>query len=278
MSEATGAAAAQPVPLPPQGVRWVGTSWKMTKTRAEGLAWARGLVDGLVERGLGPGAGASGVAAAAPQVFVVPPTTALAEVAGLLREHAPEVLVGAQDAHWEDAGAWTGEVSVPQVADAGARLVELGHSERREHFGDSDHRVALKVRAALRHGLVPLLCVGEPTAVRTGGGHVEHVVRQVRQVVDTLPDEQAARVVVAYEPVWAIGSAGRPARPEEVAEVVEPLVAEVGGRVAGVLFGGSVDQAGAPDLLAVPGVDGLFVGRAAWDVDGFLALLDLVRA
>ncbi|MEJ5943745.1 triose-phosphate isomerase [Pseudokineococcus basanitobsidens] len=274
-ADAAGAARARPVPLPPRGTPWVGTSWKMTKTRAQGLAWARGLTDGLAARGRGPGDVAG---PAAPQVFCVPPATALAEVSALLAGRAPHVLVGAQDAHWEDAGAWTGELSVPQVADAGARLVEVGHSERREHFGDTDARVALKVRAVLRHGLVPLLCVGEPAAVRSGGGHVEHVLDQVRRCVGTLPDEEAARVVVAYEPVWAIGSSGRPARPAEVAEVVEPLVADAGGRVAAVLFGGSVDAAGAPDLLSVPGVDGLFVGRAAWDVTGFLGLLDLVGA
>jgi len=268
---ATGAAP-QPAPLPPRGTRWVGTSWKMTKTRAEGLAWARAVAAGLAERGAGAPGGGS------PQVFVVPPATALAEVSGLLAQEAPHVLVGAQDAHWEDAGAWTGEVSVPQVADAGARLVEIGHSERREHFGDDDARVALKVRAALRHGLVPLLCVGETAAVRSAGGSVEHVLAQVHAVVDALDGADAARVVVAYEPVWAIGSSGRPARPEEVAEVVEPLVADLGDRLAGVLFGGSVDAGGAPDLLGVPGVDGLFVGRAAWEAEGFLRLVDLVAA
>jgi len=249
----------------------------MTKTRAEGLGWAREVAAGLAERGAGP-PGAPSPGGGSPQVFVVPPATALAEVSGLLAQEAPHVLVGAQDAHWEDAGAWTGEVSVPQVADAGARLVEIGHSERREHFGDTDARVALKVRAALRHGLVPLLCVGETAAVRSAGGSVEHVLGQVHAVVDGLDGADAARVVVAYEPVWAIGASGRPARPEEVAEVVEPLVADVGDRVAGLLFGGSVDVGGAPDLLGVPGVDGLFVGRAAWEAGGFLRLVDLVAA
>ncbi|WP_298805818.1 triose-phosphate isomerase [uncultured Pseudokineococcus sp.] len=271
--DATDRTTAPAVPVPPRGTRWVGTSWKMTKTRAEGLAWARGLVDGLAARGRAADAAA---APGAPQVFVVPPATALPEVSTLLAERAPHVLVGAQDAHWEDAGAWTGELSVPQVADAGARLVEVGHSERREHFGDTDERVALKVRAVLRHGLVPLLCVGETTAVRSSGRHAAHVADQVRSALDALEPSAAARVVVAYEPVWAIGAGGRRAEPEEVAEVVEPLVAELGDRVAGVLFGGSVDVGGAPDLLSVPGVDGLFVGRAAWDVEGFLRLVDVV--
>ncbi|WP_299036066.1 triose-phosphate isomerase [uncultured Pseudokineococcus sp.] len=281
------APALQQVSLPPRGTRWIGTSWKMTKTRAEGLAWARTVAAGLAERGAGAPGGPGGPGGpqdggspggSSPQVFVVPPATALAEVSALLAREAPHVLVGAQDAHWEDAGAWTGELSVPQVADAGAQLVEIGHSERREHFGDTDARVALKVRAALRHGLVPLLCVGESAAVRSVGGSVDHVLEQVRLVVDGLDAADAARVVLAYEPVWAIGASGRPARPEEVAEVVEPLVADVGDRVAGVLFGGSVDADGAPDLLRVPGVDGLFVGRAAWEADGFLRLVSLVAA
>ena len=247
--------------------RWVGTSWKMTKTRAEGVAWARALVEASAARSW------DGV-----QPFVVPPATAIAEVAAELAAGpgTRHVLVGAQDAHWEDAGAWTGELSVPQVADAGARLVEIGHSERREHFAETDERVGWKVRAALRHGLVPLVCVGETADLREAGRSEEHVLGQVRAALDGVED--ASRVVVAYEPVWAIGERGREARPEEVAGVVAAVAAEVGSRVAAVLYGGSVTVAGAPGLLDVPGVDGLFVGRTAWDVRGFTALLDLASA
>lgn len=248
--------------------RWVGTSWKMTKTRAEGVAWARALVEAAAERG--GDAAWGGV-----QPFVVPPVTALSQVAAAL--DAPggrRVLVGAQDAHWEDAGAWTGELSVPQLADAGARLVELGHSERREHFGDTDERVALKVAAVLRHGLLPLVCVGETAGQRDGGLSVEVVLAQARAAL--APAGERA-VVVAYEPVWAIGERGREARPEEVAPVVAALAELTGGSAAGrpVLYGGSVTVAGAPGVLEVPGVDGLFVGRTAWRPEGFVALLDL---
>ncbi|MGQ7295650.1 triose-phosphate isomerase [Quadrisphaera sp. KR29] len=251
--------------------RWVGTSWKMTKTRAEGAAWARALAAAAAERG--------GEAAwAGVQPFVVPPATALSQVAEAL--DAPgtrRVLVGAQDAHWEDSGAWTGELSVPQLADAGAQLVELGHSERREHFAETDERVALKVSAVLRHGLLPLVCVGETAQQRAAGRSADVVLTQARAALDAAGGQ---RCVLAYEPVWAIGEGGREARPEEVAPVVDALaglVRERGGDPARhpVLYGGSVTVQGAPGVLAVPGVDGLFVGRTAWRAEGFTALLDL---
>ena len=135
----------------------------MTKTLAEARTLRRGARRGHDPR---PVAGV--------QPFVVPPATALTTVRDALPPSSGVVL-GAQNAHWEDAGAWTGEVSVPQVADAGASLVEIGHSERREHFGDTDDVVRRKVAAVLRHGLVPLLCVGEPDEVKLAGSSVEHV-------------------------------------------------------------------------------------------------------
>ncbi|MBR8743224.1 triose-phosphate isomerase [Nocardiopsis sp. MG754419] len=244
---------------------WIGTGFKMTKTRAQAVAYARRL-----RADLDPG-----VAGVRP--FVLPPATALAEVSEVL-DGGP-VLTGAQNAHWEDEGAWTGELSVPQVADAGARVVEIGHSERREHFGETDETVRLKARATLRHGLVPLVCCGEDAAVFAAGGSVDHVLRQVHAALDGLPEgpDGLGRVLVAYEPIWAIGERGRPPRPEEVADVHAALAAVWGDRVAAILYGGSVTTDNAADLLHIPGVGGLFVGRAAWDVEGYLRLLDIAR-
>ncbi|WP_020015501.1 triose-phosphate isomerase [Promicromonospora sukumoe] len=246
--------------MPPPGTRWIGTSWKMTKSLAEARRYATALTD-AARPGRWTGL----------QPFLIPPATALTTVRDALPLSAG-VLLGAQNAHWADSGAWTGEVSVPQVADAGARLVEIGHSERREHFGDTDDVVHRKVRAVLRHGLVPLLCVGEPASVRAAGGSVEHVLGQARSALAGLDD--ASSVLVAYEPVWAIGEHGTPARPDDVAGVVAALAAELGSRIQGVLYGGSVDRANMHELLAVDHVSGLFVGRAAWDVDAFVAILD----
>ncbi|MBA2945797.1 triose-phosphate isomerase [Streptomyces himalayensis] len=243
---------------------WIGTSFKMTKTRAQAAEYAARLRTEVGRDGV-PGV----------QPFVIPSATSIAEVAAVLGGDSP-VLVGAQNAHWEDAGAWTGEISVPQAADAGARIVEIGHSERREHFGETDATVALKVRTILRHGLIPLLCCGESADVFARGDSVEHVLGQVAEALDGLAD--TSRVLIAYEPVWAIGEHGRQPRPDEIADVIAALSAKWGDRVAAVLYGGSVDQSNAGTLLRVPGVDGLFVGRAAWDVDGFLSILATARA
>jgi len=239
---------------------WIGTSWKMTKTLAEARDFATALGDAGPERW--PGV----------QPFVIPPATALTTVREVL---GSGILLGAQNAHWEDAGAWTGEVSVPQVADAGARMVEIGHSERREHFGETVATTRLKVAATLRHGLVPLLCIGEPEAVKDAGGSAQFILDQAAGALDGLAEEALARVLIAYEPIWAIGAAGRPATPEELAEPFRALTEAYGGRVAAVLYGGSVSPANARALLRIDGVDGLFVGRAAWQVEDFRELLDI---
>ncbi|TDE94968.1 triose-phosphate isomerase [Occultella glacieicola] len=236
---------------------WVGTSWKMTKT----LGPAREFARGLRARRDWP-----------VRPFVIPPATALATVAAELGPDSP-VRLGAQNAHWEDAGAWTGEVSVPQVADAGATMLEIGHSERREHFAETDERVNLKVHAALRHGLLPLICVGESAEVRRAGGAAEFVADQVRMALAGVPD--AVPALIAYEPIWAIGAAGRPAQPEAVAEIAATVAAAAGAR-ATVLYGGSVDLGNAVDLALVPGIGGLFVGRAAWQVSDYLSIVDRV--
>ena len=252
--------AARPTPT------WVGTSWKMTKSRREAVAWVDVVSEALVAKP------APGV-----MPFVLPSATALAEVSVAARgEGRPgnePLLVGAQNAHWEEQGSWTGELAVSQVADAGARLVEVGHSERRVNFGETDAIVRLKVAAVLRHGLVPILCVGEPAQVREAGRHREHVTRQVDLALEGLGDTSS--VLVAYEPVWAIGDRGREARPEQVAPVVEAVMERWHGHVAAILYGGSVNEGNAAALLEVHGVDGLFAGRSAWAPAGFLRLVDI---
>ena len=258
-------------------MRWVGTSWKMTKTLAEAREYADGLVAALEEntRLSSADSGDGGL-----QPFVIPPHTALAAVAARLGEKANRcggVQLGAQNAHWEDAGAWTGEISVPQAMDAGATMIEIGHSERREHFNETVETTALKVRAALRHGAMPLLCLGEPAPVRDAGGTVDHILEQTAGALEGLSEGQLARVLIAYEPVWAIGDRGRPAAGEELVEPFAALRSHWGG-VAGLLYGGSVHQENAAELLAMDDVDGLFIGRAAWTLQGYLGLLELAAS
>lgn len=246
---------------------WIGTSWKMTKT----LAQARAYVDRLTSASIPP----------VVQAFVLPPLTALAAVRERLPTSSP-VLLGAQDAHWAPQGAHTGEVSMDMVADAGASLVEVGHSERRAG-GESDDDVARKVRAALDTGLRPLLCVGEPEHVRQAGlpAASAFVADQLEAALRLTHDGEAERVLVAYEPVWAIGEHGRVAGPHEAAPVLERLRADLAVRDAAgavLLYGGSVTPAEAPRLLREAPVDGLFVGRAAWDAAGLLALVAIGAA
>ena len=245
---------------------WVGTSWKMNKTLAEGREWASGLRDHLA------GAAPEGV-----QPFVIPSFTATAAVREVLGEDSP-VLLGVQNAHWEDAGAWTGEVSVPQAKDAGAQIVEIGHSERREHFGETIETTRLKVAATLHHGLTPLLCIGESAEVKDSGGTSEFILDQAHGALEGLDEQQLSRVVIAYEPIWAIGEQGRPATVEELIEPFAALGEQYTGKVAGLLYGGSVNLDNAAGLLGIEHATGLFVGRTAWQLEGYLELLRIAQA
>lgn len=192
---------------PPKSIAdcWVGTSWKMTKTLAE----ARAYVDELVRADL-----PSGV-----QPFLLPAHTALAAVRDRLPEDSP-VLLGVQNAHWAPDGEVTGEISMRMAADAGARIVEIGHSDRRMAFAESDLGVAKKVAAAVAYGLTPLVCVGEPQGIRQSDRAEAFVEAQLTAALSRLVPSEVGRALVAYEPVWAVGSSGRSAHPEEVGSVI----------------------------------------------------------
>lgn len=244
--------------------RWIGTSWKMTKTLAE----ARAFVDELAGHDLPEGV----------QPFLLPAHTVLAAVRDRLPADSP-VLLGAQNAHWAADGEVTGEISMAMAADAGARIVEIGHSDRRAAFGETDLTVARKVAAATAYGLVPLICVGEPLVVRQAGRAEAFVAAQLTAALSRLTPVETTRVLIAYEPVWAVGSAGRTATPEEVEPVLARIATVVDrladGPARALLYGGSIDAANAAAMLAVPHVDGLFVGRAAWSATGFVELLNI---
>lgn len=242
---------------------WIGTSWKMNFTIGESVAYIDHLTGVQFPDSVQP--------------FLLPALTALGAVRAALPTSS-RVLLGAQNAHWADEGAATGEVSMRMAQDAGADLLEIGHSERREQFGETDRTVTRKVAAAVRQDLTPLLCVGEPADVRDSGRAVQHVLDQVRSALAPLSPAERATCLVAYEPVWAIGVAGRAARPEEVAPVMAAIAAELDppAQCRAVLYGGSVHAGNAAGLLAVPHTDGLFVGRAAWSAAGFLELVEIV--
>jgi L-erythrulose 1-phosphate isomerase len=241
---------------------WIGTSWKMNKTLAEARAFAESLAasDGKRDDRI--------------QRFVIPPFTAVREVKAILS--STSVMVGAQNMHWAADGAWTGEISPTMLKDCGLDLVELGHSERREHFGETDETVGLKTEAAVRYGLVPLICIGETLAERESGRARAVLETQVRRALGRLNDQKMAPILFAYEPVWAIGVNGVPAtsdyadaRQSEVVTVAEDML----GRRVPCLYGGSVNANNCEELIACPHVDGLFIGRSAWQVEGYLDIL-----
>ena len=252
---------------------WIGTSWKMNKTLGEARLFAEGLR--TVEQRSDPPI----------QRFVIPPYTAVREVKALLADMP--VKVGAQNMHWEDQGAWTGEVSPLMLRDCDLDLVELGHSERRTHFGETDKTVGLKVAAAVRHGLIPLVCVGETLAEREAGRAQEVLERQVRGALEELnvaagtAASSQVPILFAYEPVWAIGEGGIPAEPAYADEQQGRIIAwaqAVLGRRLPCLYGGSVNSGNCEELIGMAHIDGLFIGRSAWNVEGYLGILSRCAA
>jgi len=243
---------------------WVGTSWKMNKTLGEALSFADGLK--AADAGRHP----------AVQRFIIPPFTAVREVKARLA--GTSVKVGAQNMHWDDSGAWTGEISPPMLTDCGLDLVEIGHSERREFFNETDEAVGKKTAAAVRHGLIPLVCIGETLAERESGEADAVLRRQVQAALASLSEnEKGATILIAYEPVWAIGVNGIPAtmdyanaRHEKIADVARAAL----GRSIPILYGGSVNSGNCAELVSQSAIDGLFIGRSAWAVDGYLDILE----
>lgn len=247
---------------------WVGTSWKMNKTLAEALQFAEVLA--AFVPGFDP----------AIQPFVIPTFTAVRQVKAALAN--TRVKVGAQNMHWADAGAWTGEISPVMLRDCGLDLIELGHSERREHFGETDRTVGLKTAAAVRHGFVPLICVGETLAEREGGRADEILTAQVLGALQGLANnELSAEILFAYEPVWAIGEKGIPAS-ADYADKQQALIKQIAATrlptAPLVLYGGSVNPGNAAELIGQPHIDGLFIGRSAWQAEGYIDILKKASA
>jgi triosephosphate isomerase len=198
------------------------------------------------------------------ELLVCPPATLLAAFAA--RARGSQVLVGAQDCHWEASGAHTGDLSAPMLADAGASHVIVGHSERRADHGETDAIVRRKAEAVLAAAMVPILCIGETLEQRDAGATLEVIARQLD---GSLPE--GGPLVLAYEPVWAIGT-GRTPTVDQVAEVHGAIRARVGPDVP-ILYGGSVKPANAAELLAVRHVDGALVGGASLKAADFLAIV-----
>jgi triosephosphate isomerase len=240
-------------------------NWKMNGLLKE----ARDLAAGL-RKELGPNAGG-------PEVLVCPPFLALAAVQEALQ--GSPIQIGAQDVHWEPKGAFTGELSIAMLKEVGCSAVILGHSERRHIMGETNEMVNRKLKACLAAGLLPIVCVGELVEERNMGVTREVVERQISKGYDGLSPEEVAKTVIAYEPVWAIGT-GKTATPrqaEEVHHYLRKLITQKSGEAVGqgirILYGGSVSPDNVKDLMAEEDIDGALVGGASLKVDSFLKIV-----
>ena len=242
---------------------WIGTSWKMNKTLAEAIQFSNQLINGLndINKNI--------------QSFIIPPFTSARQVKDTLTDTS--VLVGAQNMHWEDNGAWTGEISPIMLKDCQLDIVELGHSERRAFFGETNETVGLKTQAAIRHGLIPLICIGETLEERQSGKSDQVLETQVRAALGLLQDdEKASKILFAYEPVWAIGANGVPATSDYADARHKKIIAvakDIVGQNIPCLYGGSVNPYNCAELTSCKNIDGLFIGRSAWNISGYLDIL-----
>ncbi|HTI19618.1 MAG TPA: triose-phosphate isomerase [Kutzneria sp.] len=248
----------------------VAGNWKMNLTHLEAIGLTQKIAFSLPEKYF-----------AKVEVAVLPPFISIRSVQTLVDGDKMLLKYGAQDLSPHDSGAYTGDVSGAQLAKLGCTYVVVGHSERREYHHEDDELVNRKVKAALKHGLTPILCVGERLEVREVNGHLEHCNTQLIAGLKGLKAEQAAKVVIAYEPVWAIGT-GKVATPSDAQEVcasIRSTLADKYGQevadVVRVLYGGSVKSGSIADLIKQPDIDGGLVGGASLDGDEFAKLCAL---
>jgi triosephosphate isomerase (TIM) len=242
-------------------------NWKCNLNHLEAIALVQKLAFSLNEEDL-----------ESVEVAVLPPFTDIRSVQTLVDGDKLLIKYGAQDVSTHDSGAYTGEVSGAMLAKLGCTYVVIGHSERRQYHNETDAEVNLKVKAAFRHGLVPIMCVGEDHDTRREKAHVQHTLLQVEQGLHDIPAEQARTLVIAYEPIWAIGT-GEVATPEDAQEMavairshIEELYdPDVAANVR-ILYGGSVKAANAGPIMAQPDVDGALVGNASLVAEEFVGI------
>jgi len=243
----------------------IGGNWKMHKNVAESRRLAMEIRNALVN------------VAKQVDVFICPPFIALAAVGEVLRES--DVDLGAQNCHWEETGAFTGEISVPMLEDLGCRYVIAGHSERRHKFFESDEWVCSKIHAIHRHGLIAVLCVGETLDERESGSTQDVVRGQILRSLKDVSTEDMLRTVIAYEPVWAIGT-GKTATPDQAQEVhafIRNILIDIYGLEVAlrtrIQYGGSVKPGNVAELMAQPDIDGALVGGASLEASSFAEIV-----
>jgi triosephosphate isomerase len=249
------------------GLPLMAGNWKMNGNHLEAIALVQKLAFTLTDKDFDR-----------VDVAVMPPFTSLRSVQTLVEGDRLRIAYGAQDVSAHESGAYTGEVSAPMLAKLGCDYIIVGHSERRRYHHEDDALVNAKAQAALRHEITPIVCVGEDLAVRQEGRHVEHCVDQVTGSLEGIPAEQVAGMVIAYEPVWAIGTGevATPGDAQEACGAIREHVSAVHGRETArslrILYGGSVKQDNIAPIMAQPDVDGALVGGASLDAGEFVGI------
>ncbi|WP_414150532.1 triose-phosphate isomerase [Acetobacterium carbinolicum] len=247
----------------------LGTNWKMNKTLTESIQYTNDLMP-IIEK--------------YPQFefFIIPSYTHLWKIKETIDAQKSPLKLGAQNMHQEDFGQFTGEISPVMLKEIGLDVIELGHSERRQYFNETDEAVNQKALAALKHGFIPLICIGEQLADKNYGVSKEMLAKQLKIALKDMPANAISNFWIAYEPVWAIGVNGIPAETSYVEEihnflrtVLIDLYGTIGQEIP-LLFGGSVNKNNASDYARLENVDGLFIGRSAWEPDLFEELMVLV--
>ncbi|KUH58660.1 triose-phosphate isomerase [Tractidigestivibacter scatoligenes] len=247
--------------------RMIAGNWKMNKTYDEGVVLAQGLVDELKD-------GTGSV-----DVVVCPPAIDVKGVAEVIQQANAPIAVGVQNVYWEEKGAYTGETAPDMITAVGATYCIIGHSERRGYFGETDDDINKKAKALMAHGIVPISCCGESLEVREAGKHVEFVVEQIKKDTEGLTIDDPSKYVVAYEPIWAIGT-GKTATADDAEEVcgaIRKTLAEIFGQETAdgirILYGGSAKPENVGGFLEKEDVDGALVGGASLKADSFAAMV-----
>lgn len=246
----------------------LGTNWKMYKTVEETEAYIKELkylADDYKQF----------------QFFVIPPYTDLWHIKNQLENTS--ILYGAQNMHWEDEGPFTGEISPKMLKEIGINIAEIGHSERRQYYNENDYSVNNKVLAALKYDFIPLICVGENLLQKNYGVAEDVISCQLKIALNGVIKEDAVKIWIAYEPIWAIGTSGIPAEPSYASKIqtkMRMVLTELYGKEYAnkiqILYGGSVNEENALSLIKQPNVDGLFIGRSAWKIETFRKICEQI--
>jgi len=243
---------------------FIAGNWKMYKTNKEALELVNGLKRELTDL-------------EDADIVVCPPFTALSDVSDLLIDS--NIRLGAQNLYWQDEGAFTGEISAVMLKDIGCQYVIIGHSERRKYFLDSDGEINKKIKAAIKNDLTPIFCLGETLEEREDNKTMTVVEKQLKAGLAGLEEDSITKLIIAYEPVWAIGT-GKTATPQTAQEVhkfirswIEKNISSFAAENLKILYGGSVKPSNAKDLIKQPDIDGALVGGASLDINSFVEII-----